>query len=174
MLEKYNRYKVLKVFLDNPLEGFGLREVRRKKKIAPVSVLNYLKEFVRQELVSKEKGKLGPVYIAERDNKSFIFYKKMSALYELHDSGLVDYLWDKLGARAVILYGSYAKGEALASSDIDIFIIGKEKNIDLALFEKKLGKEIHLLFNDNFRKIPNELKNNLVNGIVLRGYVKAF
>ena len=54
-----------------------------------------------------------------------------------------------------------------------IFIIGKEKKIGLEKYEKKLGKEIHLMFESSPKKISKELKNNLVNGIVLKGYFKA-
>jgi len=53
-----------------------------------------------------------------------------------------------------------------------LFIIGKEKKIDIEKFEKKLGKEIHLMFNE-VEKIPKELKNNLINGIVLKGYFQV-
>ena len=93
-------------------------------------------------------------------------------MYELEESGLIEFLWQELCPEAIILYGSYAKGESINSSDIDLFIIGKEKKIKISEYEKKLGKEVHLMFNDA-KKIPKELKNNLINGIVLRGYFKA-
>ena len=44
MLNKYNRYKLLKIFLFNPTESFRLRELSRLSKISPPSVVNYLKE----------------------------------------------------------------------------------------------------------------------------------
>ena len=94
--------------------------------------------------------------------------------FELYNSGLTNYLWDKLSPRAIILYGSSAKGESLEESDIDLFIIGKERKINLEKFEKELGKKIHLIFEDNPKKIPDELKNNLINGIILKGYLKLF
>lgn len=174
MLQNYNRYKILKVFLDNPTESFRLRELSRLSKLAPLSVINYLKEFESQELIRKYEKRGIPFYQAIRDNKDFIFYKKISILYQLHNSGVIELLWEKLSPEAIILYGSHAKGEAIEQSDIDIFIIGKEKIINLDAFEKKLGKAIHLMFESNINKIPKELKNNLINGLVLKGYLKIF
>ena len=173
MLQKYNRYKLLKIFLDYPTESFRLRELSRMSKISPVSVINYLKEFEKEELIRKYEKRGIPFYVAERDNEKFILYKKISIIYEMNESGLVDFLWNTLSPEAVILYGSHAKGEAVEDSDLDIFIIGKEKKIQLDEFEEKLNKKIHLMF-DNVKHISKELKNNLVNGIVLKGYFKVF
>ena len=174
MLQKYNRYKLLKIFLDNPTESFRLRELSRLSKISPVSVINYLKEFEKEELIKSYKKREIPFYVAERDNEKFILYNKISIIYELNTSGLVDFLWDKLSPDAIILYGSHAKGEAIETSDIDIFVIGKEKKLNLDEFEKKIDKRIHLMFDDNIKHVPKELKNNLINGIILKGYFKVF
>ncbi len=173
MLQNYNKYKILKVFLDNPTESFRLRELSRLSKIAPPSVMNYLKNFEKQGLIKRYEKRGIPFYKALRENKRFILFKKISIIYELNSSGLVDFLWDKLSPDAIILYGSCSLGEDIESSDIDIFLIGinKEKRINIEKFEKKLGKEIHLMFN-TLKNIPKELKNNLVNGIILKGYLK--
>jgi predicted nucleotidyltransferase len=173
MLGKNNNYKVLKVFLDSPTEEFGLREISRKCGISTPSVLNYLKEFSKEGLIIKDLKKNLPVYVAKRDNEKFIVYQRISILYELFDCGVEDFLWEKLSPQALILYGSYARGEAVENSDVDIFVIGKEKKINLEKLEMKLGKKIHLMFNSDAGKISKELKNNLVNGIVLKGYFKV-
>jgi len=173
MLKKYNRYRLLKIFLDSPTDSFRLRELSRISGISPASVMNYLKEFGKDELIRKYEKRGVPFYEAERDNEDFIFYKKISILYEVNKSGLIDYLWDNLHPETIILYGSYAKGESIDNSDLDIFIVGKEKKIPLGKFEEILGKEIHLMFEENPKKISKELKNNLINGIVLKGYFNA-
>jgi len=174
MLQKYNLYKLLKIFLDNPTESFRLRELSRLSKISPPSVINYLKDFEEKGLVKKYLKREIPFYQAVRDDEDFKHYKIISILSELHESGLIEFLWDKLSPEAIILYGSYAKGESVEGSDIDIFIIGREKKLELKNFEKKLEKVIHLMFIENPAKIPKELKNNLINGIVLKGYFKVF
>lgn len=174
MLEKYNRYKLLKVFLDSPTESFRLRELARLSKISPPSVMNYLKEFEKKSFIRKQIKKDIPIYFALRDNQKFILYKKLSILFELNNSGLIDYLWEKTSPQAIILYGSFAKGESIEDSDIDLFIIGKEINIKYQDFEKKLNKKIHIIFKESLDLISKELKNNILNGVILKGYVKVF
>ena len=173
MLQKYNRYKLLKIFLQSPIESFRLRELSRLSSISPLSVMHYLKEFEEEGLIEKYRKRGIPFYKALRDNEKFILYGKISILYELHESGLVDFLWNKLSPEAIILYGSYAKGEAIENSDIDIFIIGEERKLNIEQFEKKLNKTVHLMFKKEIKKIPKELKNNLINGIILKGYFKV-
>lgn len=174
MLEKYSRYRVLKVFLDSPTEQFGLREISRKAHLSPPSVMNYLGEFEKDGLIEKIQNKDNPAYRAVRDNDNFKLYKKISIVYEIGVSGLAEFLWKKLSPEAIILFGSHAKGEAIESSDLDLFIIGKEAKIDLSSFEKKLGKKVHILFEPRLEDIPKELRNNVINGIILKGYVKVF
>ncbi len=174
MLNKYNRYKLLRLFLDSPTESFRLREIARLTKISPPSVINYLKEFEKEGLIRKQIKREIPFYTSIRDNSNFILYKKISIIFELNNSGLIDYLWDKLSPEAIILYGSYSKGESIENSDVDLFILGKDKNIELANFEKKLNKRIHILFKESIKEIPNELKNNILNGVILKGYIKVF
>ena len=103
-----------------------------------------------------------------------MLYKKISIIYDLESSGLVDELWEELSPEAIILYGSYARGESIENSDVDIFIIGKEKKVSLEKFEKRLNKKVHLMFESDIKNISKELKNNLVNGIILRGYLRIF
>lgn len=174
MLKDYNRYRVLKIFLDSPTESFRIRELSRMSKLAPASVMNYLREFELGGLIKRFIKRRVPFYQALLDNERFKLFKKISIIYELDNSGLIEELWEKLAPDAIILYGSYAKGESVEESDIDLFIIGKEKEIKLEEFEEKLGKRVHIIFDEDVKNIPKELKNNLVNGYVLKGYFKLF
>lgn len=174
MLEKYNRYKLLKLFLDSPTDSFRLREIARLTKISPPSVMIYLKEFENEGLIKKQIKRKVPFYTAVRDSSRFILYKKISIFYELNNVGLVDYIWDKLSPEAIVLYGSFSRGESIENSDVDLFILGKHKEIDLVNFEKGLNKKIHLVFKESLKETPNELKNNILNGIILKGYIKVF
>ena len=174
MLQNYNKYKMLRVFLNNPTESFRLRELCRIVEISPLSVKNYLDEFIKEGLIIKYEKRKVPFYRALRDNIKFKRCQQLSGIYELYESGLIDDLWDKINPQAIIFYGSYFKGDAIENSDIDLFVIGKEKDIDIKKYEKRLGRNIQILYSINFKNIPKELKNNLINGIVLKGYLTAF
>lgn len=174
MLGKYNRYKLLKVFLFNPEESFRLRELGRLSEISPPSVSAYLKEFEKEELIVAYEKRGIPYYKSNMGSELLSNYKKLAILYELNDSGLIDYLWDKTAPEAIILYGSFAKGEFTSNSDVDLFIIGKERKLNLDKFEEKIGAKLHLIFEEFPKNIPKNLKNNLCNGVVLKGYFKVF
>lgn len=176
MIQEYSRYKVLKVFLDSPTHKFKIREIARLIKLAPTSVRIHINHLKKTKLIAekKEKNYELKTFYANRENPEFAFLQQQSIIFELKYSGLIEELWENLAPKTIILYGSYAKGEAIEDSDIDLFIIGKEKNINLEKYEKKLNKKIHLTFAESFAQLPNELKNNIINGKILKGYLKIF
>jgi len=183
MLQNYNRWRILRIFFDdpNPKGGFQLREISRKAGIAPTSVKRYLNELSREgkhgyPLVIKSKHRVHgyPLYWANRDSELFLFYKKIDTIIRFRESGLLDFLWDSCMPETIILFGSAARGEDLKDSDIDIFAQCRERRLNLTEYEKRTGRRINVLFAENFNKLSGELKNNILNGIVLKGYLKAF
>ncbi len=179
MLQKDNRYKILMIFFEDPSPkgiGFQLREISRKVEVAPPSVKKYLNELEKEGLVMKIKHRIHgyPVYYANRDNEEFKFLKKVDIIMKIKESGLLKYLSENCMPDVIILFGSASKGEDLKESDIDLFVLSSKEKIDLTQFEKKLNRKINILFSDNFNKLSKELKNNIINGIILKGYLKIF
>ena len=179
MLQKDNRSKILGVFFDNPVPeggGFQLRELSRKVGVSPPSVKIYLKELEKEELIIKDKHRIHgyPVYYANRDNDYFLFLKKFDNIMQIKGSGLLDYLMDTCMPDVIILFGSASRGEDIKSSDIDLFILCEETDLELEVYEKRLGRNINMFFSDNFGNHSKELKNNLINGVILGGYLKVF
>ena len=176
MFQKYNLYKVLSLFFENPLPkgGFQLREISRKVKIAPTSVKRYLLELEKNKLIIKQTHRLHkyPLYYANRDNDQFKFYKKIHNQIQIKESGLLDYLSNECMPNVIILFGSASKGEDLIDSDLDIFMECEEVKLDLKKYEKIINRKISLLFNPNFSQFSTELKHNVINGIILKGYLK--
>ena len=62
MIQNYNNYRILKIFLDDPLHGFGLREISRILKLGLPSVSNYIKQLEKEEALLK----LGKIYGASK------------------------------------------------------------------------------------------------------------
>ena len=176
MLQNYNKWAVFQLFFDEPLAEFQLREISRRVRLAPVSVKRYLEELAKEGLIIKSKHRIHkyPVYKADRDNESFKFFKKINTSIIIRDSGLSEFLNNEIMPAAIVLFGSAAKGEDLKDSDLDLFLSGKYKKMNLAQYEKKIGRKINLFFEDNFGKLSNELKNNIINGVRLKGYLKVF
>ena len=179
MLQKYNKWKVLKVFFENPNPkgaGFQLREIGRITNLATTSVKRYLNELVNEKLIIKSRHRIHayPVYLANMDSEKFRFLKKIDTIMTLKDSGLIEYLENECMPDVIILFGSASRGEDTIESDIDLYLLCKERKLDMQEFEKKTKRKISLLFSENINKLSNELKNNIINGTILKGYLKVF
>ncbi|MEK6807533.1 MAG: nucleotidyltransferase domain-containing protein [Nanoarchaeota archaeon] len=179
MLEHYNAWKVLRVFFDNPNPsgaGFQLREISRKIHLAPVSVKRYLKDFIKDGLILKSRHRIHkyPVYWANRVSENFRNLKKINTILLIRDSGLLTYINDACMPDVVILFGSAARGEDLLESDLDLYVQCKEKQLNLNKYKTKLNRRINLFFSESFDKMSGELKNNILNGTILGGYLKVF
>ena len=178
MLKKDNINRVLGVFFDDPAPsgiGFQLREISRKIKLAPKSVKLYLDELKKDNLIIKKEHRIHkyPVYYANRDGDYFKFLKKINTIKSIKESGLLDYLDEKCMPDAIILFGSASRGEDIMGSDIDLYLQCEEKKLDLSKYEKALRRRINLLFDACFNKLSIELKNNLINGDRLKGYLRV-
>ena len=178
MLQNYNKWKVLQVFFNTPLAegGLQLREISRKAKLAPTSVKNYLAELKQESLIREKENRVQgyPVYTPERDSEPFKLYKKIDLLLRLHQMGLISDLKDRCFPSVIILFGSAARGEDTELSDIDLFVGSKPQELKLQKYEEQVQRKINVLFEPHFEKISKELKNNLLNGVILYGYLKVF
>lgn len=175
MLKKDNRTKLLEVFFDDPLPegGFQLRELSRKVKLAPKSVKLYLKELEKERLIISKRLHNYPVYYSNRDNDYFRLLKKLNLILRIKESGLLDYL-DQCMPDVIILFGSASRGEDIKESDIDLYLQCDAKELNLNKFESVLNRKISPFFQKNFNKLSRELKNNIVNGVKLKGYLNAW
>jgi len=174
MFTKINKLKVLRLFLENQNSYFHLREIARLTYISPGGMFKILKKLEDEKLVIREKTKVMDNFIANVENKEYIAIKKAFNIYSIMGSGLIEFLVEAYSPKAIVLFGSYAKGEDTEKSDIDIAIItNKEKRLDISKYEEVLKRRINPLEID-IKKIKKEMKNNLVNGIVLYGYLEMF
>ncbi len=108
-----------------------------------------------------------------RENPLVIGMKRADNIRQIYESGLAEFLREKFPSCAIIVFGSFAKGEDTRKSDIDIAIVGaKIKPVVLGGFEKKLMKEIRINFYQSFREINAELRNNILGGILLSGWIE--
>ena len=179
MLQNYNKWKVLKVFFKNPMPkdaGFQLREIGRITSLATTSVKLYLNGLIEEGLVVKKKHRIFayPVYWANMDSTEFKLLKKIDTIITIKESGLIEHLENQCMPDVIILFGSASKGEDTIESDIDLFLLCKEKKLELADFENNIKRNISLFFSEDFSELSNELKNNIINGVIMKGYLKVF
>ena len=102
--------------------------------------------------------------------------KKLFNIKNLYSCRLIDFLAEELSNPPIIVFGSYSKGEDLENSDIDLYVeTPSKKEINLNKFENLLKRKIQVFRYKNIREIKNiHLANNLINGIILNGFIEVF
>lgn len=159
------------------IKGISLnqRGVARFLKVSPTAIAKALKSPEMKKLIKIEKSKTMNLISIElnRDNPQAIALKRVENLRQINESMLLEYLLERFPGCTIILFGSYSFGEDTANSDVDIAIIGsKEKDIDLTQFDKLLERTIFLHYYDSLKSIDKNLRQNILNGIVLQGSVE--
>jgi len=166
-------WKTASIFFRNPTTLMYLMGISREIRIAHTSVKANLKILVHEKIITEEIEKRGkrrfPAYRANINSQEYRKYKRIYNFSSIIESGLVEYLEEKIMPRSIVLFGSYQKGEDTEKSDIDLFIEAPQSEIEIKSFQKSLQRKIQLYFNESFGALPKELKNNIINGIVLYG-----
>jgi predicted nucleotidyltransferase len=141
------RREIFRLYFTNPDNEYYLRELERLLSI-PVSMIR--KELLR--LVadgvfdSRKVGNLTYFYI----NKEYPLFDELSSIVfkTIGIKGLLQKTLEKLsGIQVAFIYGSFAKNEANASSDVDLFLVGDIEEDELVReineLEKRLKREIN-------------------------------
>lgn len=124
-------------------------------------------------LVSKDRNSKRLSIGLNRENPLVVGMKRADNIMQLYETGLAEFLREKFAGCAVIVFGSFAKGEDTHISDIDIAVIGsKRRDMDMSGFEKKLGREIRANHYKSFKEISGELKDNILGGILISGWIE--
>lgn len=178
MLQECSILKTVGIFFKEPTKDHYLLEISRKANLAHTSVTKQLKILKKINIIKERIEKKGkrefPIYRSNIHSKEYKENKKLYNLILLKNSKLIDFLKDYFMPKSIVVFGSFLKGEDIEDSDIDIFIECKKAEINLKKFEKMLNRKIQLHFKDIFKKYPKELKNNIINGITLSGFLEAF
>jgi predicted nucleotidyltransferase len=147
------RKELFRLYFTNPDDEYYLRELERVLNI-PVSMIR--KELNRLEedgiFLSREKG--NAIYYLL--NKSYPLFDELKSIVSktIGVQGLLKEILNRMkGIEFAFVYGSFAKHEETAKSDIDLFIVGK-------LDEARLLREIN--------KLEGKLKRE-INYSIFRG-----
>lgn len=172
--------KVAEVLLKFPEKEFSLSGLAKEAGVAKANMGNILDGL----------GKIGFVEIAKltkiwriKANQSGWNFVKSKIIYNLnfiYQSGLIEFLNEYYkNPKAIVLFGSFRRGEDISTSDIDIATETDEIDEyevvslrELADFEKAAGRKIQIhLFNR--KKVDINVFNNIANGVVLSGFLEV-
>ena len=163
-------------FFTYPTAKLRVRHIERGAKVPLPSAIRYCKELEKEGITKKEVIAGVNLYSADRASKSFLIHKVLFNLETLYSSKLIEHLIREYDNPTIILFGSYSKGEDIEDSDIDIYLeTFSNKAVNLEQFEKKLKRRIQLFLHKSLNDINNkELANNIINGIIINGFLEVF
>ena len=175
---KESSFKVAELIFNRPNTSFHIRELARKTGLSTTAVIRAAEELAGFSIVSIEKTALTTNIKADLESDTYMFYKKVFNLYRLEQYNILSTIKEAYRAKTIVLFGSFAKGEDVEGSDVDILVLtnSKEKvdlNEELEAYKKVLNRDINLHVLRSIDKSYTEFKNALANGIVLHGYLKV-
>src|SRR3989344_1944419 len=172
--------KVLAFFFSYPTSEVTLNQLVAKTKISKSSAQKIIKQLLTEEfLLQKIIGRSW--LISCNQQHPYNFSRKVAYFFGLLlDAGLINSIRRAYPtAKAIILFGSYRKGNQVEKSDIDVAVeLGVETKfqiIDFGIF-KQLGylKWVPLKLHLFSRKhIASTLFANIANGVVLDGFLEV-
>jgi len=172
------RLRLLGVLFKYPDKEFSLSDLAKEAGVAKSNIGEVLEELNKLGFI--EITKLRNIWRirANQGNWYFIRSKIVYNLDFIYSSGLIEFLNERYkNPRAIILFGSFRKGEDISGSDIDIAIetdeaedYKVERLKELINFEKISDRNIQVhIFDKN--TVDTNLLNNIINGIVLLGFL---
>ncbi len=180
VLEETHAYtSVLLWFFAYPGKGVGLNDLSRAVNVSKTSVKNAVMMLQDEGFLTIEI--LGKIWwIRANPTHPYLLTRKMPYHLQLiYESGVLEEVRKNVpNPRAVVLFGSYRKGEDTERSDVDIAaeVVG-----DNEMEVRKIGM-LKLGFRDNIsvnlhifsrKKIDINLFANVSNGIVLEGFLEV-
>ncbi len=174
--------RLLRIFYGFSEMEFSLTELAKKAVVSKSTasrLLNWLKE--RDAVKVIDKG----VILRIKANSESLNFRRMKTAYNLkliYVSDLVNFLNKALGQpKAIVLIGSFRRGEDISTSDIDLAIETIEDTEPKILRPEGLERyekdyfggrkiEIHLF---NRSSVDINFFNNVANGIVLSGFLEV-
>ena len=158
----------LQPFFEDCYRRINVREYAKIVNISPPTASKLLNYYNKENLLLKEKYKNYLLFYANKESKNFIDLSRMYWHDRLRD--LLSYMEEKLVNPTIILFGSLSKAEAKVDSDIDIAIFSIKKELNIDRFEKKIKRGIQIFWFTLPEDIKNkDLKNNIINGYILKG-----
>ena len=152
------RADIFRLFFGVSDNELHMREIERRSGYVIGTIQSELRKLLRLDLVSKRKDGNRTYYRANKDHPLFLDIQRLV----LKTVGLVDILQNKLTKSPEItiafVFGSIARQEEMAGSDIDLLVIGhlglREITALLSGLTEKVGREInpHVFSVKEFKK----------------------
>jgi predicted nucleotidyltransferase len=168
-------HKIVELFFNEPSRFWHFKDIVKAAKISENRASFWLKNLLKEKIIiyHKTKGSM-PYYTANFDNTNYKNQKKIYALEKFYETGFFKHL-ESLNAKTIVIFGSFSRADWHLKSDIDLFIIGNDEDLEKGKFETILHREIQLFSFKNKQEIKNinpNLISNIINGYFVKGVVQ--
>jgi len=172
--------KTILWFFAYPEKEFSLSELAGQLEISKTTANQIITKLVKEGFLRKEV--IGKVWrISCNKNHKYNFTKKIAYnLLYIYSSDIVEKIHQFISnPRAIILFGSYRKGDDTEKSDLDIAVeVLDNDNLKIKQLGiiKKFGYRQNVVVNLHIfsrNKIDLNLFSNIANGIVLEGFLEV-
>ncbi|MHB8601896.1 MAG: nucleotidyltransferase domain-containing protein [Nitrosotalea sp.] len=136
------RIKLLEEFLFQSDTEYHIRELARLVHDIPINVQKELKNLQSVGLLTHRKQGNMVLYKLNKDSPIVEDLKRIFLKTESIGKEILSLLYDKEKIRYALIYGSFAKGTELKSSDIDMLIIGSVNEDSILKSTQKIEKQI--------------------------------
>lgn len=172
--------QVLELFLNEPSKQWHFSQIVETAKISEPSANKWLRKLLKEKIIQKVKprGKM-PYFIGNFRHENYRNRKKIYALQKMYESGLLAKLQGLKNAKAIVIFGSFARSDWNSQSDVDIFVLGDPEDLRFGILWTGLGfrgkaREIQVhSYNsvDETRNIHSGLMKNVVKGYFVKGNI---
>ena len=116
---------VAELFFNEPSKHWHFHEMVRTAQVSEAAASKWLKKLRSEGVIRhvKPRGKM-PYFQAALNHPSYDHRKRIYALQKLHKTGLLTRLLQLKKAQAIILFGSWYRGDWNSTSDVDVFVLG--------------------------------------------------
>lgn len=171
----FKELNIIKIFFENPIKEYNVREVARITKVAPATASSKLKELAKGGILKEKKERNLIIYGANLDDERYRDLKVYYAIRIIKESGLIEELNKFYAKPTIVLFGSVSFGLDTEDSDVDLVILSEKSKdfIKKEQYEKILKRRLQLFVIRDIKELKNNhLINNVLNGIVLQGELK--
>ncbi|MBI5391778.1 nucleotidyltransferase domain-containing protein [Candidatus Woesearchaeota archaeon] len=143
------------------------------------AVTKVIEELKGYNIIVIEEGTVVKNIKANINARGYTEHKLLFNLYKIKRILVAENINSYMNnPECIVLFGSFAKGEDIEESDIDVLIITsqtipKELGLLKIKWEKEFNRKINFHALKSLDNSAREFKNAVANGIVLHGYLKV-
>ncbi|MFH0870396.1 MAG: nucleotidyltransferase domain-containing protein [archaeon] len=166
---------VLELFFNEPTKHWHFKDIVAETEMSQDRVNHWLKRFIKEDLIKhiRPEGKM-PFFTGNYEHPNYEHKKKLYGFDKMLKTGLLSKLQSLKNAKTVVIFGSFARGDWNANSDVDVFVLGDPEDLKYGTVWKSFGREVQIhafKTRKDIKDIQSGLMHNVVQGYFIKGSI---